>query len=102
MAKVEVLAEFEAIVVRINGLLAIYLERHRLRAIQSWIMDSGKQFFIQFHMSDGDFTVDYHSEELWKEILRGLDNVLIAKRFMRANLENSPAALNIHQRGEGK
>jgi len=81
---IEVTPEFEAIAIRIGGVLHAWIDRKRLLGVTSWIMDGRKQFFIEFVMEGHSFTVDYDTREKWEAILAKLDDVLAKKRFVAA------------------
>lgn len=76
--KIEVTPEFEAIAVRLNGVLHLWLQTPVL-AVQSWIMRGRRQYFIEFTLVGGTVTTDYDTREKWEAILRGLQNVLQGK-----------------------
>lgn len=80
--KIEVTQEFEAIVIRINGALHLWLDRKNLRAINSWIMLGRRQWFIEYVMDGATFTTDYNVREKWEEILRQLEAVLLGEKVV--------------------
>lgn len=77
---IEVVPEFEAIIVRIGGVMHLWFERPKLLGVQSWVMVGKRQFFIELVMDGGSITTDYDSREKWEAILRGLESVLTTGR----------------------
>lgn len=78
--KIEVTAEFEAVVVRIGGVLHIWLDRRKLLGISSWVMTGRRQYFIEFIMDGNTITTDYDSQEKWESILNQVESVLLTGR----------------------
>lgn len=78
---IEVTPEFEAVAIRIGGVLHLWLDRKKLLGVTSWIMDGRKQFCIEYIMEGGSVTADYDTREKWETILAKLDDVLAKKRF---------------------
>lgn len=76
--KIEVAPEFESIVIRIGGVLHLWIDRQRLLAVQSWVKTGRRQFFIEFVMEGGTVTSDYDSIAKWEAILAGMESVLSA------------------------
>lgn len=86
--EIEVTPEFEAIAIRIGGVLHLWIDRTKLLGVQSWIMDGRKQFFIEYLMEGGSFTADYDTREKWETILSKLDDALAKRRFERPPTAN--------------
>lgn len=80
MTQIEVTSEFEAIAIRIGGVLHLWIERPKLLAVSSWVMSGRKQFFIEFVMEGGTVTTDYDTREKWETILNQLQAVLLPSR----------------------
>lgn len=74
---IEVTPEFEAIAVRINGVLHLYIDRTKLLAVSSWVKTGRRQFFIEIVMAGGNVTTDYDTREKWTQILNGIEKVLL-------------------------
>lgn len=77
-SKIEVTPEFEAIAIRLNGVLHLWLDRKKLLGLQSWIMLGRRQYFIEFIMDGGNLTVDYDTREKWEAILKQIEPLLLA------------------------
>lgn len=73
---IEVTPEFEAIVIRIGGIMHLWVDRTKLLGIQSWVMSGRRQFVIEFAMDGGTITTDYDTREKWEAILNGLHVLL--------------------------
>jgi hypothetical protein len=84
VSAIEVTPEFEGIAIRIGGTLHLWLDRTKLLAVNSWIMDGRKQYVIEYVMKGGSFTADYDTREKWETILGKLDDALAKKRFESA------------------
>lgn len=78
--QIEVTPEFEAIAIRIGGVLHLWIDRTKLLGIGSWVMTGRKQFFIEFVMEGGTVTTDYDTREKWETILNGVEAVLHTSR----------------------
>lgn len=78
---IEVAPEFEAIVVRIGGVLHLWIDRTKLLGVQSWVKVGKRQFYIEFSMEGGaTILADYDTREKWETILSGLQSVLLTGR----------------------
>lgn len=75
MADIAVTAVFEAIEVRINGVLHLRVSRPIL-AVQSWMQNRRSKFIIQYTLVGGEVTSEYDHQEHWLAILAGLEKTL--------------------------
>jgi hypothetical protein len=85
--EIEVTPEFEAIVIRIGGIMHLWIDRTKLLGVQSWVKTGRRQFFIEFAMESGCITSDYDTREKWEAILSQLQSVLLTGKIMLADGE---------------
>lgn len=76
---IKVTQEFEAIIIQINGVMHLWLDRKKLCAVNSWVMLGRRQWFIEYTMENATFTTDYNDRDKWEEILKQLEIVLLEK-----------------------
>lgn len=78
--KIEVEVSHYNIVVRINGVTHLRLERRHYLGHQSWLDGNDRnKFVIEYTLVGGQITCDYDSREKWVTILDGLDRALEGK-----------------------
>lgn len=77
--QIEVTPEFEAIAIRVGGVLHLWIDRTKLLGVTSWIMAGRRQFFIEFAMQGGNVTTDYDTRDKWEAILKQIDAMLTGR-----------------------
>lgn len=79
--RIEVTPEFEAIAVRLNGVLHLWIDRTKFLGLSSWIIEGRCQFFIEVVMEGGNITTDYDTREKWETVLAGIQSILQNRRI---------------------
>jgi len=75
MAEITVDTAYDAIIVKINGIMHLKVQRSRLLGIQSW-MFGDQNCTIELTMEKEDKIVaEYDDMEMWKAILAGLEKI---------------------------
>lgn len=76
-SNVEVRASFSVLVIYINGLAHLRLDRTQLLGFQSWFTLADRSWTIEFYMREGEPIKLVHDDHArWEAILRKLDEVL--------------------------
>lgn len=74
--KVTCKSDSEDIRIYINGILHLRLPRDKNTKLQSWIEGHTKQFIIEIWCANHQDLMSYDNKELWKDILKILDENL--------------------------
>lgn len=69
-------SDSEDIRIYINGILHLRLPRDKNTKVQSWIEGHTKQFIIELWCANHQDFIAYDNKELWKDVLKKLDDNL--------------------------
>ncbi len=72
---IEVIKCFDAIKIKINGLLHCWVYLPKFLGMQSWY-DGTSKWCIEFTMEDNVIICEYDTIDMWSLILRELDKII--------------------------
>lgn len=75
--KITIKIAYSDLKIYINELLHLKLNYKELKGLQSWIGgDNKKSYFIEYTFAETEILSEYADEQMWKDILIGLDEKL--------------------------